>query len=77
MANACVLLMRGHSHPFTVRMDGHCPFPQFSRAFNVLRKSEKLRRALDVPLQQSNDGRTVLTVQELRAARLVHAAAPA
>lgn len=64
MANACVLLMRGHSHPFTVRMDGHCPFPQFRRAFNVLRKSEKLRRALDVPLQQSNDGRAVLTVQD-------------
>lgn len=49
MANACVLLLRGHSHPFSVRMDGKCPFPQFRRAFNVLQNNEALRHALDVP----------------------------
>jgi len=64
MANAGVLLMRGHSRPFAIRMDGKCPLPQFRRAFNVLRNNEALRRALDVP--QSDDGKTgvVLTVRD-------------
>lgn len=60
MANASVLLMRGHSHPFTAELSGESLSAHFRHAYKVLNAN----RALCIALRVVDDNKGGLTVPD-------------